>query len=60
MKISRLIKQLADLKKLHGDLPVQKMDGSKSFDVMIAAAYDDDGRGSRDPGFKGMSHVTIH
>ncbi len=61
MKISRLIRQLAELKKLHGDLMVKKFDGDHGLvDVMLANAYDPDGRGENDPGFKGMSRVVIH
>jgi len=59
MKASELIREIRELKKRHGDKEVHL---NKPYDsrAVLVMAYDEDGRGERDEGFKGISQFYIH
>lgn len=60
MRISELIRQLREVKKEYGDLPIYQMEDYGDTDLFIAVAYDADGRGPKDKGFKGYSKIILH
>lgn len=59
MKASEMIKDLRELKKKYGD---KKIHFNKPYDseALLVMAYDEDGRGEKDDGFKGVSQFYIH
>lgn len=60
MKASEVIKRLRELKQLHGDKEVSMTSEWGNVPVLLIAAYDEDGRGKDDPGFKKISQFHVH
>ncbi len=60
MKATELIERLQELIDEHGDLAVQKYNGSSEDTVWLVDAYDNEGNGPMDKYAKAPTQIFLH